>query len=682
MDQLGSLAMKGRQCFPLFLLMLGLTACGGGGGGGEASNPVSQTKSAALMSGAPLAASYSVVNLHPYGGWAYPKGINATGQVTFYGYDPTTGTQRAYIHNGTVAQALPFVAGHQYAFSVGINDLGQIAGNSYGGSAGQRAFSWSPTGDATGVLTDLGSLGGGWSYATGINNSGQVTGSTANASGQQRAFSWNPTGPTTGAMTDLGSFAGPHSWGEGINNSGKVTGFAYNAIGQYRAFSWSPTGPVTGVMTDLGSLGGGYSQGQVINDVGQVAGASYDGAGHWRPFIWNPTNSVMTDLGSLGGTHGWPFGMNNSGQVVGYSHTASGYYHAFSWSPTGATGGVMTDLGTFGGDYSYAFGINNAGQAVGYAYTTNNQQVSAFAWTATDGRVDLNTRIPTAPPGLHLYHALAISDNGSIVASSSAGLILLIPGVTSSAAPTLGPITANDPVPVGSPVTVSASFTDADSADTHTATWAWGDASTAQTGTVTESSGSGNAAGSHVYTAAGVYQVSVQVTDNTGKTAQVSRDVVVYDPSAGFVTGGGWIMSPPGAYKKEPTLGGRATYGFVSKYQRGATKPIGKTEFQFHAANLNFHSENYEWLVVAGARAQYKGGGTINGSGDFKFLLTAIDGNVTGGGGKDRFRIKIWHYNADTNADVVDYDNQLDTTLEGGTNEGTVIGGGSIVIHK
>ena len=27
------------------------------------------------------------------------------------------------------------------------------------------------------------------------------------------------------------------------------------------------------------------------------------------------------------------------------------------------------------------------------------------------------------------------------------------------------------------------------------------------------------------------------------------RYVVVYDPSAGFVTGGGWIVSPPGAYQ-------------------------------------------------------------------------------------------------------------------------------------
>jgi hypothetical protein len=70
--------------------------------------------------------------------------------------------------------------------------------------------------------------------------------------------------------------------------------------------------------------------------------------------------------------------------------------------------------------------------------------------------------------------------------------------------------------------------------------------------------------------------------------------------------------------------------------------PTGETEFQFKAGNLNFHSTVYEWLVVARARAQYKGVGKINGAGDYGFLLTAIDCNLKNGDGKDRFRIKIW----------------------------------------
>ncbi len=118
--------------------------------------------------------------------------------------------------------------------------------------------------------------------------------------------------------------------------------------------------------------------------------------------------------------------------------------------------------------------------------------------------------------------------------------------------------------------------------------------------------------------------------------------MVVYDPAAGFVTGGGWINSPAGAYAADPTLTGKANFGFVSKYQKGATVPTGKTEFQFKAGGLNFQSTSYDWLVVAGAKAQYKGTGTVNGVGGYGFMLTAIDGQQPGGGGVDKFRIKIW----------------------------------------
>ena len=74
----------------------------------------------------------------------------------------------------------------------------------------------------------------------------------------------------------------------------------------------------------------------------------------------------------------------------------------------------------------------------------------------------------------------------------------------------------------------------------------------------------------------------------------------------------------------------------------GATIPTGQTEFQFKAGDLNFHSSAYEWLVIGGAKAQYKGSGTVNAAGDYGFILTATDGQVSGGGGVDKFRIKIW----------------------------------------
>lgn len=184
-------------------------------------------------------------------------------------------------------------------------------------------------------------------------------------------------------------------------------------------------------------------------------------------------------------------------------------------------------------------------------------------------------------------------------------------------------------------------------------------------------------AASHFYTAAGVYTVTVTVTDDDGGTASANSGyVVVYDPSAGFVTGGGWIDSPAGAYTPDPTLVGRANFGFVAKYHRGTTVPDGQTQFQFQAAGLEFHSTSYDWLVISGAWAQFKGTGTINGTGGYQFLLTAIDGQVTGGGGADRFRLKIWNQ---ATGEVV-YDSGLGAVDTGDPVTG--LGGGSFQINS
>jgi hypothetical protein len=213
-----------------------------------------------------------------------------------------------------------------------------------------------------------------------------------------------------------------------------------------------------------------------------------------------------------------------------------------------------------------------------------------------------------------------------------------------------------EPVPLGAPVGAAAIFTDPDSGDAHTATWNWGDGTTAP-GTVDGLTISGN----HTYPTAGVYTVTLTVTDAAGEadTAEYQY-VVVYDPTAGFVTGGGWIDSRAGAYEFDPSAYGKATFGFVSKYKKGATVPTGNTEFQFTAGDLNFHSTSYDWLVVTGSEyANFKGTGTIDGLGSFKFKLWAGDSDL------DTFRIKIWSEDEDGAEDVV-YDNGSDQPISGG----------------
>jgi len=261
------------------------------------------------------------------------------------------------------------------------------------------------------------------------------------------------------------------------------------------------------------------------------------------------------------------------------------------------------------------------------------------------------------------------SDGYSLSYTSNNNIVTISPTVKQI-------ITAKDPVAVKYQINANATFTDPDILDAHTATWNWGDGSTS-IGTVSETSGSRSVDGSHIYTVAGVYTVKLTVTDKYGGSGQSAfQYVVIYDPSSGFVTGGGWINSPAGAYTPDPTLTGKANFGFVSKYQKGANVPTGNTEFNFKVANMNFHSTVYEWLVIAGAKAKYKGSGTINGSGDYQFMLSAIDGQINGGGGIDRFRIKIW----DKASGGVVYDNQKGDADDVDATD--AIEGGSIVIHK
>ena len=235
-----------------------------------------------------------------------------------------------------------------------------------------------------------------------------------------------------------------------------------------------------------------------------------------------------------------------------------------------------------------------------------------------------------------------------------------------------------DPLQVDTKVIVSGEFSDPGTLDTHTAEWDWGDSITS-TGAVDETLGSGSFEGIRTYYTPGVYTVKLRVTDDDDGvgTMESTTYIVVYDPSDGFVTGGGWIESPEGAYTNDPTLTGKANFEFVSKYKKGQTIPTGNIKFQSEVTDLNFHSSSYDWLVIAGPKAIFKGIGTINGVGSYGFMLSAIDEKLTPSTDVDMFRIKIWDKD---NNDAVVYDNQMgdadnaDPTI--------AIRGGNIVIHK
>jgi len=150
----------------------------------------------------------------------------------------------------------------------------------------------------------------------------------------------------------------------------------------------------------------------------------------------------------------------------------------------------------------------------------------------------------------------------------------------------------------------------------------------------------------------------------------------VYDPSAGYVIGAGAINSPAGAYLPNPSLTGTGYFGFESKYKTGISKPQGITAFYYDLGTMNFYSNNYDWLVVTGSKASFKGSGTINGKGNYGFLLTATDGALISRTTPDKFRIRIWNKTPVKRV----YDNMLDAPDD--ADPTTVIKNGFIIIQK
>jgi K319L-like, PKD domain/PKD domain len=294
-----------------------------------------------------------------------------------------------------------------------------------------------------------------------------------------------------------------------------------------------------------------------------------------------------------------------------------------------------------------------------------------YSWTPATGLSSASVATPTftqRDEGTRTF--TLVVDDGELSSAPASVLVTVVnaPPVVLVTAPTSGAF-ARAPATVG----VTATFTDAGLDDVHTCSVAWDDGSASEPGALPEVPGSGTCTRSHTFAAAGVYTVNVTVADGDGGVATASTLVVVFDPAAGYASGGGAIDSPAGAYRAKPGATGRAGFAFVVRYEQDANVPTGNAGFMFGPAGASFEIKSFDWLVVTRAGAQFKGVGTLNGAGGFAFLVTAVDSTA------DRFRIKIW--NRGTGAIV--YDNVLDAaaTDDLDTARPQAISSGSITVR-
>lgn len=312
----------------------------------------------------------------------------------------------------TPAQALPYYLvtdlgslGGSLSDAEDINNAGQVVG--YAQLAGNTAYHatlWQQDGRPQ----DLGTLPGethSWAY--GINELGQIVGDSGHSTGGKGGtVSTNlPVLWQNGSIQALSASVGS---AQDIDEAGRVAGYTLFKGAETHATLWQG-----GTQTDLQKILGSNSSVQAINDSGQMAG--YLTSSVWPTAVYWASPSAKSVIGNLGAYQD----INNAGQMVGVSGKVTAGSTSGGRPFIAAVGGAPQALPTLGGSLGAALGINESGWAVGWAQTASAAQHAAL-WQAGQA-FDLNSLLAPASAGLTLVSANAINDLGQIVGQLSNG---------------------------------------------------------------------------------------------------------------------------------------------------------------------------------------------------------------------------------------------------------------------
>lgn len=583
---------------------------------------------------------YSVVNLSPTE--ADSAVLNQQGQAAFVGYIRQVDSTGFFDGQGGLYLVGPYQNPVGYKRIWGLNNGGHVVTEADGdldSPVGYRAYTWYLPGVVRGLTN-------GAALAHAINERNQIVGFITTPDGRARAHRWN----ADGTETDFGT-PGSDSMAFAINGNGMSAGYIDD-----HAIAWDANGKAI----ELGLPKGSGAIGRFVNAQNQVAG-TFQGDGTMGAFVWC-RDSGLARIG--------PFprlvrimGFNDRGQVAGDRQVAeeglSVTFAPFTW--TAKRGLQLLPLG--GGAHGRVDALNNRAEMVGFIQQVafDDGSKRAIYWNDVSSPVDLNTRLYRAPEGLVLKAAIAINDGGTILANSNAGLVLLRPGRTGTAAPVLGPMAGADSVNFFGTLDFTTSFVDSNPAETHIASFNINDGCSSTTATLREVRGTGDVMLRHTFCRGGFFNVTITVTDAAGNATQALHRVLVPDGDVATLMGQGTLAAPVGntasTLQAPPRITLWAPLGKRSG-AAGATRPSNPVvnvtgPFQFKADSIGN-------AVVNGQSVQLSGSGQMNGRPGYRFDLDATPGNGQPGA-PNHLHLRISHTDAATAAVIVDYDNRAGT---------------------